>query len=132
VPSEQVIEELRGTYTTLSSLSSTLSLVRSAVRDLGHQPPEDFKLSREEVLTLKRKSEQAVILKNESLIIVRDFAALLHAATCALRSATPQCSYSRLILPLLLVSGRRLTEICSPRSIFTPMPDEHYAAFQGV
>ena len=36
------------------------------------------------------------------------------------------------MLPLLLVSGRRLTEIASPRSTFTPVPHTHAAAFAGA
>ena len=36
-------------------------------------------------------------------------------------------------MPLLLVSGRRLTEICSPRSAFTAVAGRpHHAVFEGA
>lgn len=132
VSTQHVIAELKETYRTLACLSSKMSLVRSAVVDRGHAPPDDFRMPRDDTLTLKRKHETAVIEKNEHLIIVPDFATLLRDATMTLQTATPDCSFARLILALCVVSGRRLTEICSPRSAFTPLPDEHYALFHGA
>ena len=132
MPAHRVITELRRTYTTLASLSCTMTAVRKAVVARGHTPPEDFKLSRRDTLSLKRKHDEALVKKNEHLILVPDFAHLLRTAIDTLRTATPASSYSKLILPLLLVSGRRLTEICSPRSVFMPMPHTHHACFTGV
>lgn len=95
--------------------------------------PDDFGLPREDSLRLKRKREEAQLKRNAALLVVPDFTALLKAATDMLHRATPHVAYSRLILPLLLVSGRRLTEICSPRSTFAPLPHSQYAAaFTGA
>ena len=132
VDAQQVLAELKRTYTTLGSLSSTMTHVRHAVAARGHTAPNDFCLSRDDTLSLKRKHDEALIAKNERVIVVRDFQTLLHAASETLRTATPAMSYSRLILALCVVSGRRLTEICSPRSVFTPMPHDHHACFTGV
>ena len=132
VPTKQVIDELQRTYKTLSSLSSAMTHVRHAVAARGHTSPASFTLSRDATLSLKRKHDEALVKKNEHVIVVPDFQLLLASATDALRTATPAMSYSKLILPLLLVSGRRLTEICSPRSVFTPMPNEHSVCFTGA
>lgn len=128
----QVIQTMRQHYTTDASMASNMSLVRTAVRERGHRPPDDFRLPRTSTNALKRKRDDAVIKKNETLIVVEDFGALLRTATAALQSATTDCSFASLILPLLLVSGRRLTEICSPRSTFKPTQHVHYTIFEGA
>ena len=94
---------------------------------------DTFHLTRDETITLKRKREAATLQRNASLLIVPDFAKLLATATEMLRTASVQDSFSRLILPLLLVSGRRLTEVCSPASTFVALPDRpHHATFGGA
>ena len=133
VPASDVIASLKQTYTTLDSISWAMSMVRSAVTKRGHAAPDAFRLSDGETLTLKRKREQAVIKKNENIIVVPDFAALLRTATATLQDATPQTSFARLVLALLLVSGRRLTEICSPWTDFMPTAiGTHYTFFRGA
>ena len=90
-----------------------------------------LKLTQRDAVALKRKREEAILAKNETLIVVSDPAALLRGAAASLECATPKDSFGHLILPLLIVSGRRLTEICNGRSTFTPMPNTHRVLFDG-
>ena len=91
---------------------------------------ESFKLSHEEVIELKRQQEAAVVAKNDNPITVPDY--VLKAVTTMLENATPDQSYASLILPLLLVTGRRTAELCNGKSIFAPAPEgEMYAVFTG-
>lgn len=79
---------------------------------------EGFRLTPEQCLQLRSEREAAVMRKNESLIVVPDTDLLLTTLEQLLAEASPTQPNARLILPLLLASGRRLTEICSPRSTF--------------
>ena len=90
-----------------------------------------LRLGRRDVVALKRKREAAILRKNEAMIVVPDALALLRAATAALERASPDDSFGHLIVRLLLVSGRRLTEITNGRSTFTPVPHTHRALFHG-
>ena len=133
VPTASVISELKQTYTTLDSISWAMSMVRSAVAKRGLAAPNDFRLSDGETLALKRKREDAVIKKNETIIDIPDFAGLLRTATSTLQDATPQTSFARLIHALLVVSGRRLTEVCSPWTDFMPTTiGTHHTLFHGA
>jgi hypothetical protein len=90
-----------------------------------------FRLSRDDVVSLKRKREASLLRKHERLIVVSDATQLLQTARQMLESASPAHSIARLALPLLLVSGRRETELLNGRSTFLPMPREHAACFDG-
>lgn len=109
----------------------------AALAALQILPPslDAFRLGKRDALDLKRKREAAVVAKNETLLVVPHATALLDAALMMLEAATPRHSYARLILPLLLVSGRRLAEITNGRSAFTALlndqPNEHTCIFDG-
>ena len=91
-----------------------------------------FGMTAAEIVELKRRKEQSLLAKNETLIVVPDASKLLKTATAWLEAATPRCSDAKLVLPLLLVSGRREAEICNGKSIFSPSPlGSTYALFQG-
>ena len=79
---------------------------------------EEFKLPKTHVTSLKRKSEQNLLTKNENLITV-DGIAVLTQAINILTNAHVDDSYSKLILPLCVLSGRRFTEIAA-RGSFAP------------
>eukprot|EP00966_Prymnesium_polylepis_P134534 3109462-Prymnesium_polylepis.1 len=81
---------------------------------------DGFALTKEQSLGLKRKRETAQLAKNECLVVVLDADALLEATRAMLQTASPTDTFGRLILPLLLVTGRRLTEVLSSRSTFAP------------
>ena len=90
-----------------------------------------FHLSREETLGLKRQREGNLLAKNDTLLVIPEFAKLLATASAMLDTASPTDTFPRLVLPLLLVSGRRFVEIVNGRSTFAPLPHEHYAMFAG-
>lgn len=108
----------KGAARSVASLNGTLTRVRAALKLRGVQPPSlrTFRLNEVEALELKRQQEQSQRLKNENLIVIDDARALYKTLESLLETARPTMPFPRLILPLLLCSGRRLTEICSPRS----------------
>ena len=92
---------------------------------------DGFHLAKEETLRLKRQREESLLAKNDALVVIPDFAKLLATAKAMLDTATPRDTFPRLILPLLLVSGRRFAELCNGRSIFAPAANEQYTVFTG-
>ena len=92
---------------------------------------EALRLTREETLARKRAAEAAQVAKNERVLVIADAAALLRSVERLLESASPRDSYARLLLPLLLASGRRTSEIANGRSRFTPLPHAHGCVFEG-
>ena len=90
-----------------------------------------FALAREEMLSLKRRREESLLAKNDALLVVPDFKALLATVTAMLETAAPTDALPRLVLPLLLVSGRRFCELMNGKSTFAPEPDERYTLFSG-
>ena len=92
---------------------------------------DGFSLPREETLSLKRQREENLLAKNDGLLAIPDFAKLIATATAMLETASPTHSFPQLILPLLLVSGRRFAELVNGRSTFAPAPHEHYTIFSG-
>ena len=49
-----------------------------------------------------------------------------------LEAASEQDTFPRLVLPLLIASGRRSVEILSDRSSFAPTANEYEAVFDGA
>ena len=93
---------------------------------------DTFHMGRIEMIELKRRKEIALLKKNETLIVITDAEHLLKIAIQHLHSASPSSSDATLILPLLLVSGRRTAEICNGKSVFTPSDiGPTYCTFDG-
>ncbi len=90
-----------------------------------------FRPSQHEALQLKRQKEANLILKNEKLLVIPDACALLKFAIGLVRTARCTHSYPRLIAPLLLLSGRRLAEICNGRSTFESVDSGTRCVFTG-
>ena len=148
IPGEHVMEELRnwrvhphGEGYTTATLSSIASLVRTAAVEQRAKQREHvdmpnlsaFKLRDEEVIALTRARQQAQLRKNESLLVVPDTRRLLD--TMATMLASSDCSTSsigKLALPLLIFSGRRMTEVLSFRSSFLPAAHPMYCCFSGA
>ena len=126
-------EQAKGTERSLTSLHSCMTKVRAAVVESGHAPEsmETFKLSRKEVVSLKQAQEAARLVKSDHVLVIPEFAKLLRTVEALLDSAQPTDSNARLVIPLLIASGRRLTEICSPRSIFTATEHPRACRFCG-
>ena len=94
---------------------------------------DTFKMTKEQTILMKQTQEQSVTRKNECIIVIPDAVALLKTLEQRLLSSQAHDYNPRLILPLLLASGRRLTEICSPRSVFDPVEGKpYYCTFKGA
>jgi hypothetical protein len=78
-----------------------------------------LKLSEEESATKKRKQEVSLLEKQDMLIRVDSAGNFLAYAIHLAWTSTPDMEFSRLALPILLLSGRRTTEIMNGKSIFT-------------
>ena len=93
---------------------------------------DSFKVSHEEVVAMKRAQAAAQLARNQSPLVIADAPRLLKVATAMLETAKSSDSYATLVLPLLLVSGRRSCEILSARSTFAPAAHPMYCVFSGV
>lgn len=89
-----------------------LALIPDALRCL--------KLSQSELVRLKRAREGVLIRKQETLVHVRDAGRWLAYAIELAQQSTTAMSFPRLALPLLLLSGRRTTELLNGKSTFEP------------
>ena len=122
-----VKEQEEGRERTLSSLHNLMTDVRSSFTDETlPSSMATFKLTREEVVSLKQGQELAQLHKNEHMLVIPDARALLKRTEELLLSAKPTHSNPRLLLPLLLVSGRRLSEMTSPRVSYSPVAEHPY------
>ena len=99
------------------------------------QPAPDsmktFKPSRREVVTLKKAQEAARLGKSDQVLVIPDFDKLLKTVEGLLDTASPTDTNARLLIPLLIASGRRLSEVCSPRSTFSPTDHPYHCLFSG-
>lgn len=129
-----VKDQQEGRERTLSSLHCLMTDVRNSFQGETLPPSmEAFKLTRDEVVQLKQGHEAAQLHKNEHLLEISDARGLLMRAEELLLSAKPTHSNPRLLLPLLLVSGRRLSEMTSPRVSYTPVAEHpNYCTIVGV
>ena len=134
-------EQAKGTERTISSLHSVMTLVRRAVAESDGLPcdavrlpstrsMDTFKLTRDEIIQLKANQEASWIHKADNVLVVAQFDKLLKTVRALLDTARPEHSNARLILPLLISSGRRLSEICNGRSTFAPT-DRPFACLFG-
>jgi hypothetical protein len=107
----------------------------TALRQLQLLPKtmDSFRLSETQALQLKIDQEKAQIRKNEcsNIIHIDHGPCLLKRAIWLLATARTTDSFARLILPLLLCTGRRLSEIVNGRSSFEPVAHPYYARFSG-
>ena len=90
-----------------------------------------LRLSQPEVVSLKRKHEATLLHKQESLIHIPCAGEWLRHVIELAKSSHVMHSYARLALPLLLLSGRRTTEILNGQSTFLPTPRATTCMFTG-
>lgn len=122
-----VKEQEEGRERKLSSLHNLMTDVRTSFKGEALPPSmETFKLTREEIIQLKRGLELAQLHKNEHMLVIPDATGLLKKAEELLMSASPSQSNARLLLPLLFASGRRLSEMTSPRVSYSPVAEHPY------
>ena len=91
-----------------------------------------FHMTSSEMVELKTLKDQAILNKNNTLILIPDAAALLKSAIRWLEIVSIRSSDAQIVLPLLLVSGRRESEICNGNSLFNPSDlGPTYCVFSG-
>ena len=89
-------------------------------------------MSKKDTIEMKRISEAALVQKNSTVLSVEDGRKLLEQATKLLENATAETTLPKLSISLILLSGRRLTEIMSANSSFEPMKSNtHACVFSG-
>jgi hypothetical protein len=83
-------------------------------------PPnvESLRLDRHELVAYKRDRADSLFVKQERLIRVPNAATLLAQIVEMARTSVPKMTYTRLAIPLMLLSGRRTTEIMNGLSAF--------------
>ncbi len=89
-----------------------------------------FALTKAQAFALKRKREDSLVARNESVVVVAEAARLVEACTTALKEAHAGLSFPRLAVPLLVLSGRRSAEMMGAAS-FEPGPVPKSAVFAG-
>ena len=90
---------------------------------------ETFGFTKAQSFALKRQKEENLVKKNETMIVV-DPGRIIEACTAALKAADVTTSFPALAIPLLVLSGRRQTEIMGNGS-FAPGPTPMSATFEG-
>jgi hypothetical protein len=96
-------------------------LAEVALRDIQLLPPNvsGIKLDEIELISLSRIRDRALICKQDVIHVYAAGAWLEHIISLVL-SATTQCPFPLLAIPLLILSGRRCTEIMNGKSVFAP------------
>ena len=90
-----------------------------------------LRLSREELGTLERLADARLLAKQETLIVVPDAGAVLAHAIHVATTATPAMGVATLALNLLLLPGRRSSEILNGASTFAPTARATTCLFGG-
>ena len=105
----------------------------AALASLALLPPAlaGLRLSQPELVALKRAGERALLKKQLTLVHVHDAGAWLRCAVELAATATPAMPYPRLALPLLLLSGRRTSELLNGASTFAPTARATTCVFDG-
>ena len=91
------------------------------LRNIQLLPPNvsGLKLSDIELISLSRVRAKALILKQQVIIVYAAGNWLQHVISMVL-SSTTECSFPYIAIPLLILSGRRSTEIMNGKSSFAP------------
>ena len=80
-----------------------------------------LRLSPPELVSLKRKRDELLVQKQETLLHVHGASEWLHHVVWLASTSTVEMPFPRLALPLLLLSGRRTSEILNGSSCFLPL-----------
>lgn len=88
---------------------------------------KSLKITSNESISCRNREREARVEKNQSVIDIENSNALLRDAIQTLETATTATSYPKLCCALLLVTGRRMTEIMNGKSSFDASKDSEYA-----
>ena len=90
-----------------------------------------LKLSRQELVQHKRAGEQALMAKQVAMLVVANASRWLLHTIALVQTATPHDSVARICIPLLLLTGRRTTELLNGTSKFSPSQRATTCVFEG-
>lgn len=90
-----------------------------------------FRSSAEEASECRRAGAAATLLRNQSVLVVKDASTYLDRAVEILRGCGEQTTLGALGFALLLVSGRRTAEVFNMQSTFARGPTRYSAVFTG-
>ena len=104
---------------------------KAALQSVQLQPASmvTFRLSEAERFEFSKMQLRQLETKNATLFVVTRGDEILQLITEMLSKT--HGNLQSIILPLLLATGRRMTEILSPRSKFEPGPTPYHAVFTG-
>ena len=91
-----------------------------------------LRLTGRELLELKRGQEARLLAKQERLVHVHGATVMLARAIYLVRTSHAGMPIPRIALPLLLVSGRRTSELLNNKSTFVPTPRLATCVFSGA
>ena len=90
-----------------------------------------LRLTKPELVSLKRTREGTLLRKQEAMLHVPRATEWLQYAISLARASTTEMSYARLAAPLLLLSGRRTGEVLNGISTFTATERATICIFDG-
>ena len=90
-----------------------------------------FHLSDEQNLELKLAHERALVARNERVVTICDAEKMLGRARELLASAKTENTFARIVLPLALCTGRRMSELLGGHARFEPTEDPYFVTFHG-
>ena len=92
---------------------------------------ESFRLTNEQNLELKQAHEAALVARNERVVTISDAEKMLKRARELLTTAKTTDTFAKLVLPLALVTGRRMSELLGGHARFVRTDDPHFVMFSG-
>ena len=90
-----------------------------------------FRLTNEQNLELKQAHEAALVARNERVVTISDAEKMLKRARELLATAKTTDTFAKLVLPLALVTGRRMSELLGGHARFDKTDDPHFVMFSG-
>ena len=90
-----------------------------------------FRLTKEQNLELKQAHKAALVSRNERVVTINDADKMLKRARELLETAKTTDTFAKIVLPLALVTGRRMSELLGGHARFDRTDDPHFVLFSG-
>ena len=90
-----------------------------------------FRLTNEQNLELKQAHELALVARNERVVTISDAEKMLKRARELLATAKTTDTFAKIVLPLALCTGRRMSELLGGHARFDRTDDPHFVIFSG-
>jgi integrase len=102
-----------------------------ACLDLLPESMASFRLTNEQNLELKQAHDAALVSRNERVVTISDAEKMLKRARELLATAKTTDTFAKLVLPLALCTGRRMSELLGGHARFDRTDDPHFVLFSG-